>query len=104
MSLPLPALEAFGYRLRIREPHWHEHRIFKGPDTDINLYVLSSGAPEIERMLSFRDQLRNSEIDRELYARTKHDLAQKDWDQVQNYADAKTTVINTILSAIKHTP
>src|SRR3954469_5036460 len=27
----LPALEAAGYVLRIREPDWHEHRLLKGP-------------------------------------------------------------------------
>jgi len=26
--------EAAGYVLRIREPEWHEHRMFKGPDTN----------------------------------------------------------------------
>src|SRR5881628_765423 len=50
-----PALEAAGYVLRIREPGWYEHRLFKGPDTDINLHVFSSGCPEIDRMLLFRD-------------------------------------------------
>jgi len=25
------ALEQAGYRLHIREPGWHEHRMFKGP-------------------------------------------------------------------------
>jgi GrpB-like predicted nucleotidyltransferase (UPF0157 family) len=27
----VPALEAAGYTLRIREPEWFEHRLFKGP-------------------------------------------------------------------------
>src|SRR6187549_3643059 len=31
----VPPMEAAGYTLRIREPAWHEHRLFKGPDTDI---------------------------------------------------------------------
>src|SRR5215204_6210258 len=26
-----PALERAGYQLHIREPGWHEHRMFKGP-------------------------------------------------------------------------
>jgi GrpB-like predicted nucleotidyltransferase (UPF0157 family) len=50
-----PTLEAVGYVLRIREPHWYRHRIFKGPDTDINLHVFSCGCPEIDRMPLFRD-------------------------------------------------
>src|SRR6185503_18116005 len=40
----VPALEAAGYVMRIREPDWHEHRVFKGPDTDVNLHVFSSGS------------------------------------------------------------
>ena len=30
----VPDLEAAGYELRIREPDWFEHRLFKGPDTE----------------------------------------------------------------------
>src|SRR5690348_1091394 len=47
----VPALEGAGYVLRIREPDWYEHRMLKGPDTDVNLHVLSPGCPEIERMM-----------------------------------------------------
>jgi GrpB-like predicted nucleotidyltransferase (UPF0157 family) len=94
----IPALEAAAYILRIREPDWHEHRILKGPDTDINLHVFSSGCPEIDRMLHFRDWLRSNETDRRLYERTKRDLARLDWKYVQNYADAKTAVVEEILA------
>ena len=92
-----PALESAGYFLRIREIHWHEHRMFKGPDTEIHLHVFSSGCPEIDRILLFRDWLRSNAADRELYARTKLTLAQENWKHVQNYADAKTDVIQEIL-------
>jgi GrpB-like predicted nucleotidyltransferase (UPF0157 family) len=94
----IPALEAAAYILRIREPDWHKHRILKGPDTDINLHVFSSGCPEIHRMLHFRDWLRSNETDRRLYERTKRDLARLDWKYVQNYADAKTAVVEEILA------
>jgi GrpB-like predicted nucleotidyltransferase (UPF0157 family) len=93
----VPAMQQAGYVLRIREPDWHEHRVFKGPDTDINLHVFSSGCSQIERVLLFRDWLRHSEADRELYARTKRKLARRDWKYVQNYADAKTAVIEEII-------
>src|SRR5438552_17493785 len=43
----VPALEVAGYVLRIRVPDWYEHRMFKGPDTDINLHCFSDGCPEI---------------------------------------------------------
>src|SRR2546422_6724524 len=39
----VPPLEAAAYVLRIREPNWYEHRVFKGPDMDINLHVFSPG-------------------------------------------------------------
>jgi GrpB-like predicted nucleotidyltransferase (UPF0157 family) len=94
----LPALESAGYTLRIREPDWHEHRMFKGPDTDVNLHVFSLGCPEVDRMLMFRDWLRGNPADRDLYARAKLKLAQQEWEHVQNYADAKTSVIEEILT------
>ena len=92
-----PALEARGYLLRIRECHWYEHRMFRGPDTKINLHVFSSGCPEIDRMLMFRDWLRNSATDRDRYSRTKLALGQREWKDVQEYADAKTIVVEEIL-------
>jgi GrpB-like predicted nucleotidyltransferase (UPF0157 family) len=94
----VPSLEAAGYILRIREPEWFEHRVFKGPDTDVNLHCFSQGCSEIERMLVFRDRLRTNEADRLLYETTKRELASKAWKYVQNYADAKTAVVQEILS------
>ncbi len=93
----LPSLEAAGYLLRVREPGWYEHRMFKGPDTDINLHVLSIGAAEIGRMLRFRDWLRASGADRDLYLQAKRGLARRTWRHVQHYADAKTAVIQEIM-------
>ena len=96
----VPALEAAGYVLRIREPDWYQHRVFKGPDTDVNLHVFSatSGRPEIERMLLFRDWLRTNEADRRLYERTKRELAGRTWKYMQNYADAKTQIVEEIMA------
>lgn len=90
-------LEAAGYVLRIREPDWHEHRLLKGPDTDVNLHVYTAGSGEIERNLLFRDRLRVDREDRDLYARTKRELAARTWKYVQNYADAKSEIIEEIL-------
>jgi GrpB-like predicted nucleotidyltransferase (UPF0157 family) len=94
----VPALEAAGYILRIRDPKWHEHRVLKGPDTDLNLHVFSSDCVEIDRMVRFRDWLRAWPEDRELYERTKRELAAHKWEYVQGYADAKTDVVERILS------
>jgi GrpB-like predicted nucleotidyltransferase (UPF0157 family) len=95
-----PALEAAGYVLRIREPGWHQHRLFNSTGAAVNLHVFSSGCREIERMLLFRDWLRLHPDDRDLYARTKIELAQREWQHVQNYADAKTAVVEQILGRV----
>lgn len=93
----VPDLEAAGYVVRIREPGWFEHRVLRGPDTDVNLHVFSRDCPEIERMVRFRDHLRADGEDRALYEQTKRDLAARTWRHVQHYADAKTTVVEEIL-------
>ena len=92
------SLERAGYRLDIREPDWHEHRMFKGPENSVNLHVFTAGCPEIERMLDFRDWLRANPQDRDLYALTKRALARQIWKYTQNYADAKSPVITEIMS------
>jgi GrpB-like predicted nucleotidyltransferase (UPF0157 family) len=97
----VPPLEAVGYSLRIREPDWYEHRVFKGPDTDVNLHVFTVGCEEIDRMLLFRDWLRANAADRELYARTKRELVTRDWKYVQHYADAKTGIVEEIVARAK---
>jgi GrpB-like predicted nucleotidyltransferase (UPF0157 family) len=93
----VPPLTGAGYRLVLREPQWYEHRLFKGPDTDINLHVFSSGAVEIERMLRFRDRLRADAADREHYAAVKRRLAERRWQHVRDYAQAKSDVVREIL-------
>jgi GrpB-like predicted nucleotidyltransferase (UPF0157 family) len=94
----VPAMEAGGYVVRIREPDWHEHRVFKGPDTDINLHAFSVGSPEIERMLAFRDRLRTHDDERERYLATKRELAARHWVYIQDYADAKGEVVEGIIA------
>jgi GrpB-like predicted nucleotidyltransferase (UPF0157 family) len=93
----VPALERAGYVLRIREPDWFEHRLFKRREPAVNLHVFSAGCEEIDRMLAFRDHLLADEPDRELYERTKRELAAREWAFVQHYADAKTEVVRQIM-------
>ncbi|MFQ6395859.1 GrpB family protein [Nocardia sp. KC 131] len=101
----IPALEAIGYTLRIREPDWYQHRCLirrteLGAPWSVNLHVFSPepGAPEIERILAFRDWLRTHDGDRTYYERIKRELAQQDWNFVQHYANAKSDVVEEILS------
>jgi GrpB-like predicted nucleotidyltransferase (UPF0157 family) len=90
-------LENAGYVMRIREPDWYEHRMFWVPGS-VDLHVFSAGCPETDRMVRFRDHLRSDAADRDLYARTKRDLAARDWKYMQQYADAKTEVIGEIMA------
>jgi GrpB-like predicted nucleotidyltransferase (UPF0157 family) len=94
----VPDLEAAGYQLRIREPDWYEHRLFTRPEGNVNLHLFSRDCVEVERMIAFRDRLRNDDDDRHLYERTKRELASRRWKYVQHYADAKSEVITSILS------
>jgi GrpB-like predicted nucleotidyltransferase (UPF0157 family) len=102
----IPDLEAAGYVVRIREsePEWYDHRVLKGPDTNVNLHVFSDGCVELERMVGFRDWLRTHDDDRDLYERTKRDLVTRDWQYVQNYADAKTEVVEAIVARARLPP
>ena len=97
----VPPLERAGYVLRIREPDWYQHRLLKGLRPPVNLHVFSAGCEEGRRMLSFRDWLRTHREDRERYAAAKRRLAQQTWRYVQNYADAKSQVVEEILRHIR---
>ena len=94
----VPALEACGYVLRIREPEWFEHRMLRPSDKSVHLHVFSAGCPETERMVRFRDHIRADESDRALYERTKRALAARDWAYMQQYADAKADVVAAIMA------
>jgi GrpB-like predicted nucleotidyltransferase (UPF0157 family) len=93
----VPVLEAIRYGLHLREPAWHEHRLLRPTDRSVNLHVFAAGEPEIGRMLRFRDRLRSSPEDFALYLATKHELAAREWPSTQDYADAKSDVVEEIL-------
>ncbi len=93
------ALEEAGYVFHLREPDWHEHRLFKEQEQSprVNLHVFGPDCEEVRRMLAFRDHLRADRTDRALYERTKRELATHTWARVQDYADAKTDVVADIM-------
>ena len=53
----VPALEADGWVLRIREPECEEHRLLRLEEPECNLHVWSPGSPEPQRHRLFRDWL-----------------------------------------------
>lgn len=94
----VPALERAGYVLRVRERDFHEHRMFRTVDKDVHIHVFSPDSPEIDRYLLLRNRLRDHDEERELYARTKRELANATWPTMQHYAEAKTEVVEGIIA------
>jgi GrpB-like predicted nucleotidyltransferase (UPF0157 family) len=92
----LAALDELGYDVRVREPG---HRCLRTgePDEPVNLHVRRADDPEIRRNLAFRDRLRADDADRELYAATKRGLTDREWPDINYYAEAKSPVIGEIL-------
>ena len=94
----VPALEAAGLTFALREPDWFEHRLMHAADPESNIHIFSVGATETDKMLLFRDFLRANPRERERYEQTKRELAARDWPSVQDYADAKSEIVESIVS------
>lgn len=94
----LPALLAAGYVLRVREPDWHQHRMLRTPELDVHVHIFSSGCAEIERMIAFRNHLRRDAGDRHSYEALKRNLAKQDWPEMDDYARAKTELVEQIVA------
>jgi GrpB-like predicted nucleotidyltransferase (UPF0157 family) len=91
----VPALEAAGYVLRVREPR---HRMLRTPDLGVHVHVYADDDPECARCLVFRDRLRTDTEDRAAYERLKRELAVRDWADRQEYADAKGELVEAIIA------
>lgn len=96
----LPELDAAGFVLRIRQPDWNEHRVFKSERINVNLHVWSIDSPEVDRHLRFRDWLRTHSKDRDLYAAAKRQIAAGNHSTMPEYAEAKNDVVREIQSRI----
>jgi GrpB-like predicted nucleotidyltransferase (UPF0157 family) len=101
-DLYLPAMLSAGYELRVREPEFEEHRMFRTPKRDVHVHVFPPGSGEIERYLILRNCLRAMPDVRDQYANLKRTLSANDWKDMNEYADAKTSFIeDTIKRARK---
>lgn len=67
----VPALEALGFELRVREPWWYRHRMLRGDEPRCNLHVFAVDSAEPARHRIFRDWLRAQPDEAEFYAATK---------------------------------
>ncbi|HEY9180242.1 MAG TPA: GrpB family protein [Candidatus Baltobacteraceae bacterium] len=87
------ALESAGYHVTVDEPG---HRMYEPPDLDAHLHVWSDRS-EADRHVLFRDWLRAHPQDRALYEHVKRQLAAREWPTSNDYAQAKSAVVGTIM-------
>jgi GrpB-like predicted nucleotidyltransferase (UPF0157 family) len=93
----VPALEAVGIQLRIRDALHRYFRPFAGRPRDVQVHVCNIGSRWERDHLLFRDFLRAQPRDAEVYAQAKRE-AVRDWaDDGWAYTDAKSEVILGIL-------
>ena len=95
----VPALEAQGFRLVVREPWWEGHRLLRHHDPRTNLHVLHADGAEVARMRMFRDWLRTHPDDRDLYADAKRAAsaaASDAGEHVMQYNARKQDVVRAI--------
>lgn len=88
----IPPLEAAGYVLRVREPN---HLMVRTPEQDVHVHFWADEV-DLDRHLLFRDWLRTNEPDCGRYEAVKRELATREWRDMNDYADAKSEVINDI--------
>jgi GrpB-like predicted nucleotidyltransferase (UPF0157 family) len=88
-------LERIGYQLRVREPG---HRMLRTPDVSVHAHIWAATDPEVERYITFREHLRAHADDRAAYDQLKRELARRDWEDVNHYAQAKSSLVEAILA------
>jgi GrpB-like predicted nucleotidyltransferase (UPF0157 family) len=95
----LPALEAIGFQLVIREPWWYSHRALRADEPACNLHVFGFDSPELIRHRIFRDWLRGNPAERDRYAAVKRQAASQAnarGEHVMQYNARKEQVIREI--------
>ncbi len=97
ITQPLKQLEKLGYESKgefgIPFRSYFQKRIgYKG----YNVHIYEQGNPEIERHLKFRDWLRSSAKDRQLYAKLKKNLAKKFPYDIRSYSVGKSQFVTDI--------
>ncbi|CEJ80973.1 hypothetical protein VHEMI01128 [[Torrubiella] hemipterigena] len=99
-STYVPALEAIGFQFFSREPHYYEHRLFLSYSPHANLHVYCTESAEVIRHRIFRDRLRKSLSDRDLYAMAKIRASEATimaGGKMSEYTERKGCVIREIL-------
>ena len=96
----VPALEAAGFSLRIREPDWEEHRLLTLETPRPTCTSSHPAAPSSRRHLLFRDWLRTHDDDRAAYAALKTELGQRGFTDGMDYNNHKAELVYDIYERI----
>lgn len=67
-----------------------------GESRRVNIHSVEIGSEFWQRHLMFRDYLRSHDETRDAYHQLKRELAKQDWEEVSEYAAAKTRFIREI--------
>ena len=95
----IPALEAIGFRLAIREPWWYGHRVLRAAEPHCNLHVFGFDSPELVKHRIFRGWLQGNPDERDRYAAAKREAASEAsvrGEHVMQYNARKQQVIREI--------
>lgn len=96
----LPALEELGFKLVVREPRFYGHRLFHLENPRVNLHVFTFRSPEAIRHLLFRNWLRESEEDRQVYINAKLDAVKGCELDIEKYHKNKQDMVHYIYQKI----
>lgn len=92
-------LEAAGFELRVREPWWYGHRMFRHADPRCHLHVFGPDCALVARHRIFRDWLRAHPEDAARYAAAKRrasEATSRDGGHGMDYNRRKEEVVRDI--------
>ncbi len=79
--------------------------MFRTPERDVRVHIFSTGCVEVARHIAFRNRLRSHAEDRLRYEALKRELAKEDWPDMDAYAQAKSEVVEEIITrALQENP
>jgi len=106
LDIPVPEIQELGYQYISRYEDVMPYRRFftkeKNSVRTHQIHMVTYKSTFWIRHLQFRDYLRTHSEIAEEYAALKRQLAEQDWESVNDYADAKTDFIRRIEAAAKN--
>jgi GrpB-like predicted nucleotidyltransferase (UPF0157 family) len=96
----IPHIVGFKYEylkfIETEMPYRRFFRKFQGQERTHHIHMVGTGSEFWNRHLAFRNYLRTHDEAAAQYTALKRELAQREWDDMNDYADAKTAFIRDI--------